>query len=64
MKKVKATKKVIVAKVEEKVVHTWGKWVERPRRTETVVCTCGNRYIKTRKNQTECLQCTIAHAKA
>lgn len=59
--------KKIVAKVlpeEEKVIHTWGKWVERPRRTETLVCACGNRYIKTRLRQTECLSCTIAHRKA
>lgn len=52
-----------IEKEEEKVIHTWGKWVERPRRTETLVCACGNRYIKTRLRQTECLRCMIDHAK-
>lgn len=58
----KTEKKKIVKKVEhedEKVIHTWGKFVERPRRTETLVCHCGNRYIKTRPRQTECLRCMI-----
>jgi hypothetical protein len=66
MKKIikKVVAKVAIAvKEEEKVIHTWGKWVERPRRTETLVCTCGNRYIKTRKNQTECISCITKHAK-
>ncbi len=62
MKKI-IKKSLIVEKVEEKVVHTWGKWVERPRRTETLVCACGNRYIKTRKNQSECISCITKHAK-
>jgi hypothetical protein len=55
--KLKIAKKI--EKVEEKVVHTWGKFIERPRRTETLVCACGNRYIKTRKNQTECVPCMV-----
>jgi len=59
VKKAKAQKKE-----EEKLIHTWGKWVERPRRTETLVCACGNRYIKTRKNQKECVPCMVRHAHA
>jgi hypothetical protein len=55
--KLKIAKKI--EKVEEKVVHTWGKFIERPRRTETLVCACSNRYIKTRKNQTECVPCMV-----
>ncbi len=55
--------KAVIENEAEKVIHTWGKWVERPRRTETLVCACGNRYIKTRKNQTECIRCISAHAK-
>jgi len=58
----KKVTKVIAPKEEEKLIHTWGKWVERPRRTETLVCACGNRYIKTRKNQKECVQCMVRHA--
>ena len=65
MKKIlkkKILKVVEKPKEEEKLIHTWGKWVERPRRTETLVCACGNRYIKTRKNQKECVQCMVRHA--
>jgi hypothetical protein len=29
-----------------------GKWVERPRKSEVLLCTCGNKYIKTREKQT------------
>lgn len=67
MKKIlkkKLTKMVKAPKEAQKLIHTWGKWVERPRRTETLVCACGNRYIKTRKNQKECLQCMVRHAHA
>jgi len=64
-KAVKTIKKILkVEKEEEKLIHTWGKWVERPRRTETLVCACGNRYIKTRKNQKECVPCMVRHAHA
>jgi len=65
MKKIikKVLAKATATKEEEKVVHTWGKWVERPRRTETLVCECGNRYIKTRLKQTECINCITKHAK-
>ena len=66
MKKIikKKTTKMLKAPIKEaeKLIHTWGKWVERPRRTETLVCACGNRYIKTRKNQKECLQCVVRHS--
>jgi hypothetical protein len=63
VKSVKTVKPVAApVVVEEKLIHTWGKWVERPRRTETLVCECGNRYIKTRKNQKECVQCMVRHS--
>ena len=65
MKKTTGKKKIIkVRKEEEKLIHTWGKWVERPRRTETLVCACGNRYIKTRPRQKECVPCMVRHAHA
>ncbi|MBI2096358.1 MAG: hypothetical protein HYT43_01855 [Candidatus Taylorbacteria bacterium] len=32
-------------------------WREKPLKAEVFVCVCGNRYIKTRKNQTVCLRC-------
>ncbi len=64
--KTKTVKKanILKGKEEEKLIHTWGKWVERPRRTETLVCACGNRYIKTRPKQKECLQCMVRNAHA
>ncbi|MFM2357942.1 MAG: hypothetical protein RJA61_679 [Candidatus Parcubacteria bacterium] len=34
-----------------------GKWVERPRRMEILVCACGNKYIKTRDRQKTCIRC-------
>ncbi len=34
-----------------------GKWQPKPRRSEILTCVCGNKYIKTRKNQIECLRC-------
>jgi hypothetical protein len=34
-----------------------GRWVEKPRRSEILTCSCGNKYIKTRDNQTECVRC-------
>ena len=44
--------------IPEKAAHnSWGSWVERPRRASILLCECGNRYIKTRKGQTVCVQC-------
>ncbi|MBX4211160.1 hypothetical protein KW783_04300 [Candidatus Parcubacteria bacterium] len=34
-----------------------GKWIEKKTVTEVLVCSCGNKYLKTRKGQTECLRC-------
>ncbi len=34
-----------------------GKWVEKRTRTEILLCVCGNKYIKTRKEQTVCVRC-------
>ena len=34
-----------------------GKWVEKPFLTDVPVCACGNKYIKTRKGQTQCIKC-------
>ncbi len=62
MKKAVKKKVLKIAPEEEKVIHTWGKFIERPRRTETLVCACGNRYIKTRPRQKECVQCMVRHA--
>jgi len=34
-----------------------GKWIEKPSVTEVVICACGEKYIKTRRGQAECLKC-------
>lgn len=34
-----------------------GKWIEKPNKTAILLCTCGNRYLKTRPNQEKCLRC-------
>ena len=57
MKPVKKIIKKTEEKTDPRAGHTWGTWVERPRRAEIVMCECGNKYIKTRKNQTRCLRC-------
>ncbi|MHB1086864.1 MAG: hypothetical protein ACYCZ0_03900 [Minisyncoccota bacterium] len=34
-----------------------GKWTDSTKEVVVVVCTCGNKYIKTREGQSECLSC-------
>lgn len=34
-----------------------GKWVEKPTETKVLVCVCGMKYIKTRKQQDACIKC-------
>ncbi len=43
--------------VSTKTFQSAGKWIEKPRISEIVVCSCGNKYIKTRKDQTVCVRC-------
>jgi hypothetical protein len=59
MKKTPTKTKKVAPKGKEvkKVGHVWGHWVQEARRTETLICECGNKYIKTRKHQTVCLWC-------
>jgi hypothetical protein len=40
-----------------KTFHKDGHWIENPRKNTVLTCTCGNRYLKTRHNQTRCLTC-------
>ena len=37
--------------------HVWGRVTESKQRTVTLLCECGNKYIKTRKGQIMCLWC-------
>lgn len=40
-----------------KTFQRHGKWIEKPFLTHVPVCACGNKYIKTRPNQTQCIKC-------
>jgi hypothetical protein len=44
------------AEKERPVHNTWG-WIEWSRRSDILMCTCGNKYLKTRKGQKKCLRC-------
>ena len=37
-----------------------GKWIEKTRAPKVEVCACGDRYIKTRPRQKECLRCSAS----
>jgi len=37
-----------------------GHWIVKPGKTQVLVCTCGNRYIKTRPGQTVCIKCLFS----
>ena len=43
--------------VSKKHFQKDGKWISRPSKTEILVCVCGGKYIKTRKDQTLCIKC-------
>jgi len=43
--------------ITRKTYQKDGKWVERPGHTMILVCSCGNKYIKTRENQVLCVRC-------
>ncbi|MBI5644521.1 hypothetical protein HY970_00295 [Candidatus Kaiserbacteria bacterium] len=40
-----------------------GKWIDKTDAPEVVVCSCGNKYIKTRDGQIQCLRCASAAKK-
>lgn len=39
-------------------------WYERPLKVPVDLCACGNKYVKTRKNQKSCLPCMFKVAAA
>ncbi len=43
--------------VVSKTFQKNGKWIERPQKSTVSVCSCGNKYLKTRPNQLRCLLC-------
>lgn len=40
-----------------------GHWVVKPRKTPILMCDCGNRYLKTRSGQSQCLRCVFKPTK-
>lgn len=48
----------IVAPVHQ-FQSTKGKWVEKVTKSAVLVCVCGNKYLKTRPNQTTCVPCLV-----
>src|SRR3989338_6892388 len=52
-------RRVIVGNMNlpSKTFQRHGKWIEKPFLTHVPVCACGNKYIKTRPNQTQCIKC-------
>jgi hypothetical protein len=50
---------MIIKPASTKTFQKFGKWVEKPLRTEISVCVCGYKYVKTRKNQTTCIKCML-----
>lgn len=46
-----------LAIVPKKTFQKAGKWIEKPTRSIILVCACGAKYIKTRKDQTGCIKC-------
>ena len=41
----------------QEIFQKRGVWVEKPRKSAILICACGNKYIKTRKEQSICIQC-------
>lgn len=39
-----------------------GKWVEKPLKSVALECACGNKYVKTRRAQKQCLVCIYKDA--
>ncbi|PJA33451.1 MAG: hypothetical protein CO184_01920 [Candidatus Zambryskibacteria bacterium CG_4_9_14_3_um_filter_40_16] len=54
--KTKITKSNIQT-VSKKHFQKDGKWIVKPTKTEILLCKCGNKYIKTREGQKNCVRC-------
>ena len=50
-------RKYVQTKGPTKTFQKDGHWIEKTSVTPILVCTCGNRYIKTRHGQSKCLRC-------
>lgn len=50
-----------IAKPEVKKAHSQrGKYVYKPLMSVVVLCSCGNKYVSTRKGQKTCIRCMMA----
>jgi len=50
-------RKYVQTKGPTKTFQQNGHWIEKTVVTPILLCTCGNRYLKTRPGQTKCLRC-------
>ena len=41
-----------------------GHWIVKIKKTPILLCECGNKYIKTRMEQTKCLRCFVIRKRA
>lgn len=49
----------IMKPIKPQTIQRTGKWVEKPRISEILICPCNNKYIKTRKDQITCIKCMV-----
>jgi hypothetical protein len=57
MQKKKAQNQVKLPIKQDKPVHAYGTWVFKTTKSQIYICSCGGKYLKTRKNQTKCVAC-------
>lgn len=43
----------------KRAVNQPGGWMFKPLKSTVITCKCGNKYIVTRLNQTECVDCSF-----
>ncbi|MCE9541877.1 hypothetical protein K8R03_04975 [Candidatus Kaiserbacteria bacterium] len=43
--------------IPSKTFQKNGRWIAKPLNSVALQCACGNKYVKTRKDQTKCLRC-------
>ena len=41
-----------------------GKWIDRPGKLTIYACKCGNKFVKTRRNQKQCIPCLASEKMA
>jgi len=56
-------RKYVQTKGPTKTFQQDGHWVEKKNVTPILLCSCGNRYLKTRSGQQKCLRCVASGLK-